>query len=81
MTGGPPASPMATEAVERAVHQLTDAGRKAVTPPELFDVAHNVAWDMGLMLSKSDVWIAVYDWGGYDYYGVVPPDDTLIELG
>lgn len=31
------------------------------------------------MLSGSDVWMAVYDWGGYDYDNP-PPDETAMDL-
>lgn len=78
---GPPASPPAKEAVEQAVEKLRASGAASVTPPDLFKAANDVAWDMGLMLSATDVWKAVYEAGGYDFYDNVPPDTTLMEIG
>lgn len=77
---GPPASPPATQAVEQAVANLRAARETSVTPPDLFKAANDVALESGLMLSQTDLWVAVYAWGGFDYYGNVPADDTSMPL-
>lgn len=77
---GPPASPQARDAVERAVANLRSSGEALVTPPDLFNAANDAAWESGLMLSQSDLWVAVYAWGGFDYYDNVPSDDTSMPL-
>lgn len=75
----PVASPMAKQAVSLAVEKLRHQGVVSSTPPQLFAAANDAAWDAGLMLSGSDVWMAVYDWGGYDYDNP-PPDETAMKL-
>ena len=72
----PSASPIAVEAVSSAVDLLRQRGIRSGSPSELFAAANDVAWDGGLMLSKADVWIAVYEVGGFDYDSP-PPDDTV----
>jgi len=76
----PPASPVAKEAVESGVARLLASGVSVATPPDLFGAANDAAWEAGLMLSQSDVRVAVYEWDGY-VYDDPPPDDTLIDLG
>ena len=73
------ASPMAAQAVSLAVNAARGRGLGSCTPPELFAAANDAAWDAGQMLSQSDVWTAVYEWGGYNYENP-PPDDTAIPL-
>ena len=77
---GPPPSPVARDAVERAAEKLRASGATSVTPPDLFTAANDAAWESGLMLTKTDVWVAVYEWGGFDYYSNPPSDDTLMAL-
>lgn len=77
---GPPASPPATQAVEQAVANLRASRETSVTPPDLFKAANDVALESGLMLSQTDLWVAVYAWGGFDYYGNVPAGDTSMPL-
>jgi hypothetical protein len=56
-----------------------EPGARSVTAPELFTAANDSAWGAGLKLSQADVWIAVYDWGGFDYDNP-PPDHTAMSL-
>lgn len=73
------ASPMTRQAVSLAVEALRGRGVVSCTPPELFEAAKDAAWDAGLMFSDADVWMAVYEWGGYGYDDP-PPDDTAMTL-
>jgi hypothetical protein len=80
---GPPASDLAKAAVRSAVEKAKSEGLTALTPPDLFQRARDAAWDEGLMLSDSNVWVALYAWAGHDYYGplsTLPPDTTLLSL-
>lgn len=80
MTGnGPPATPVATAAVERALENLRASGVDSVTPPELFAATNDAAWDLGCMLIAVDVWTAVYARMGFDR-GDPPPDDITMLL-
>lgn len=64
----------------RAVEGLRASGATAVTACDLFKAANDAAWESGAMLSQNDMWVAVYEWGGYDYYSNVPPDETQMPL-
>lgn len=72
-------SPVARQAVAAAAHTLQSQGLVFCTPPQLFQAATDAAWDAGLLLTNSDVWGAVYEWGGYDY-DFPPPDDIVMAL-
>jgi hypothetical protein len=76
----PLASPVAKQAVRRAVERVRQSGAASVTPPKLLDMATDAAWDVGLMLSTSDIWMAVYEWGGFTQDDP-PPDDLAMSLG
>jgi hypothetical protein len=76
----PVPSAVACAAVEHPAERLRRSGASMVTPPEPVAAANDSAWDAGLMLSQGDVWMAVYQWGGFSYDDP-PPDDTTMSLG
>jgi hypothetical protein len=57
----------------------TSGERSEIKLPALSLRRPTEPWDAGLMLTPSDVWMAVYDWGGYDYDNP-PPDETAVDL-
>lgn len=79
VSSGPVASPMARQAVRLAIEGLRSSEVSYCTPPELFGAANDAAWNGGVILSQSDVWSAVYEWGGHDYNNP-PPDNTMMRI-
>lgn len=76
---GPTATPIARSAVALAVQSLRARGVFSCTLSQLFTAANDAAWDSGLMLSKSDVWQAVFEWAGGDYEASLT-EETLMTL-